>query len=272
MKTNLPWQLRLFRKSLKKKEKVKTILSFLGPTEGKTCLEIGCEKGILSYYLREKGGRWFHSEFDRNLAQATQGLISKNVLLIEETALPFADRTFDLILAVDVLEHLPDDQKLIRELYRLMKPEGTLLVTVPHSLNRLVLNRWGPKWGLTLEYYGHRRAGYTEEELTQKLRAADFQPQKASEFSRFFTEFLEMGINLIYAFGLQKGKKKEGIKGSIAPGSEKDFFAHRLSFGLYSLVYPFLWLTVRLDKIFPLAHGYVLILQARKAGPGDGRG
>ena len=271
MKAELPWQLRLFKKSLKKKEKVKTILSFLGPTEGKTCLEIGCEKGILSYYLREKGGRWFHSEFDRNLAQATQDLISKDVVVIEATALPFADRTFDLILAVDVLEHLQDDQKLIRECYRLLKPEGNLVVTVPHSLNRLVLNRWGPKWGLTLEYYGHRRAGYTREELTEKLRAADFQTQKASEFSRFFTEFLEMGINLIYAFGLQKGKKKKGIKGSIAPGSEEDFSAHRLSFGLYSLVYPLLRLTVRMDKLLPWTHGYVLILQARKSGPGEGR-
>lgn len=89
MKANLPWQIRLFKKSLKKKEKVKTILSFLGPIEGKTCLEIGCEKGILSYYLRKKGGRWFHAEVDRNLARATHGLIDENVAVIQATALPF---------------------------------------------------------------------------------------------------------------------------------------------------------------------------------------
>jgi SAM-dependent methyltransferase len=266
MKMSLPWQIRLFKKSLKKKEKVKTILSFLGPIEGKTCLEIGCEKGILSYYLRKKGGRWFHAEVDRNLARATHDLIDENVAVIQATALPFADRSFDLILAIDILEHLEDDQQLLRELARLLKPGGDLVVTVPHSLEGLVLNRWGPKWGLTLDYYGHRRAGYTEQELTEKLRAADFQPRRAAEFSRFFTEFLEMGINLAYAFGLQKGKKQAGIKGSIAPGSEQEFTAHHLSFGLYSLVHPFLWLTARMDKLFRFRHGYVLIVQARKAG------
>jgi len=48
---------------------------------------------------------------------------------IEDT--PFPAETFDLIVAMDLLEHLADDQPALREMYRICKPGGFLFVTVP---------------------------------------------------------------------------------------------------------------------------------------------
>ena len=45
--------------------------------------------------------------------------------------LPFPDDTFDRIIASEVLEHVPDDQAALDELFRVLKPGGTLAVTVP---------------------------------------------------------------------------------------------------------------------------------------------
>jgi SAM-dependent methyltransferase len=53
-------------------------------------------------------------------------------------ALPFADDSFDVILCNHVLEHIPDDQKALSELYRVLKPGGWGVFQVPQDLSREV--------------------------------------------------------------------------------------------------------------------------------------
>ncbi|GAB7003900.1 class I SAM-dependent methyltransferase [Nocardioides sp. AN3] len=84
-------------------------------------------------------------------------------------ALPFADGEFDRIIAAEVLEHIPADIQAITELVRVLRPGGTLAVSVP---------RWFPEivnWKLSEEYHsnpgGHIRI-YTEEELRDKVTRA----------------------------------------------------------------------------------------------------
>jgi SAM-dependent methyltransferase len=84
-------------------------------------------------------------------------------------ALPFADGEFDRIIAAEVLEHIPADIQAIGELARVLRPGGTLAVSVP---------RWFPEivnWKLSEEYHsnpgGHIRI-YTEEELRDKVTRA----------------------------------------------------------------------------------------------------
>jgi SAM-dependent methyltransferase len=49
------------------------------------------------------------------------------------TALPFDDRSFDLVLCIHVLEHVPDDRAAIRELFRVLRPGGTAVLQLPPS-------------------------------------------------------------------------------------------------------------------------------------------
>ncbi|MFT4081415.1 MAG: methyltransferase domain-containing protein [Nocardioides sp.] len=81
-------------------------------------------------------------------------------------ALPFADGEFDRIVAAEVLEHIPADIQAIEELARVLRPGGTLAVSVP---------RWFPEivnWKLSAAYHnvegGHIRI-YTAEELIDKV-------------------------------------------------------------------------------------------------------
>ncbi|SDL79129.1 Methyltransferase domain-containing protein [Salinimicrobium catena] len=50
--------------------------------------------------------------------------------------LPFKDNSFDFILCNHVLEHIPDDQKAMQELYRILAPGGTAILQIPQDLNR----------------------------------------------------------------------------------------------------------------------------------------
>jgi SAM-dependent methyltransferase len=70
-------------------------------------------------------------------------------------AIPLASESFDVVLALDVLEHLDDDAAGLREALQLLKPGGLLLVTVP-ALPSL----WGPQ-----DIINHHRRRYTRRTL-----------------------------------------------------------------------------------------------------------
>ncbi len=80
-------------------------------------------------------------------------------------ALPFADGEFDRIVAAEILEHMPADLQALAELVRVLRPGGTVALTVP---------RWLPEavcWRLSRDYHdtpgGHIRI-YTDAELVTK--------------------------------------------------------------------------------------------------------
>jgi SAM-dependent methyltransferase len=97
---------------------------------------------------------------DKDAAGAVQG---------DALHLPFADGAFDRVIAAEVLEHIPDDTAAMAELARVLRPGGTMAVTVP---------RLGPEavnWALSDEYHnvpgGHIRI-YRRTTLVSRLARA----------------------------------------------------------------------------------------------------
>lgn len=85
-------------------------------------------------------------------------------------ALPFASEAFQVAFALDVLEHLPDERPALCELYRVLQPEGVLILSVPAY-------RWlWSKHDVALAHY--RR--YTARELYARLAEAGFEVLKLS--------------------------------------------------------------------------------------------
>jgi SAM-dependent methyltransferase len=83
--------------------------------------------------------------------------------------LPFFDGAFDRIIAAEVLEHIPEDRAVLAELARVLRPGGTMAVTVP---------RWWPEllmWAISDDYHnvpgGHIRI-YRRSALLARLSAA----------------------------------------------------------------------------------------------------
>ena len=89
-------------------------------------------------------------------------------------SLPVPDASFDVVMASEVLEHIPDDDVAMAEIARVVRPGGRVAVTVP---------RWWPErvcWALSREYHdvagGHVRI-YRGDELERRLRDAGLQPR-----------------------------------------------------------------------------------------------
>jgi SAM-dependent methyltransferase len=88
-------------------------------------------------------------------------------------SLPFEDASFDLVMAFDVLEHIEDDQGALRELRRVVRPDGALVVTVPAY-------RW--LWSQHDETHHHVRR-YTRRALRAAAEASGWQTSCASYFN-----------------------------------------------------------------------------------------
>jgi SAM-dependent methyltransferase len=90
-----------------------------------------------------------------------------------EEPLPFADASFDLAVALDVLEHLSDDALAWDELARVVAPAGLLVVTVP---------QYAWLWG-EHDVVSHHHRRYTRDLLTRRARRAGWRAERLTSFN-----------------------------------------------------------------------------------------
>lgn len=258
------WQLQVFKRSLKKREKGKILEKNLVVNPDYINLDLGCAQGTLSYFLRKKGGVWLSADQDFLNLKSTQKLLRENLLQLKEGPFPFKDNSFDLVASLDYLEHLDRDDFCLEEIHRVLKKNGQLVLATPQTGRLFLLHKLRSLLGLKLEFYGHKREGYSLEELQAKLEKAGFVLQKHRNFSRFITEFLELILNFFYIkfFG---GKAPINLRdGHIRPTTSEEFNTRKTTFRLYSALYPFIWLISRLDKALFFLKGYGLMIWAKR--------
>jgi SAM-dependent methyltransferase len=94
------------------------------------------------------------------------------VTLAEVTALPFADATFELVCALDIIEHVDDEDGALSQISRVTKPGGTLLVSTPLHPSR---------WTAFDDFVGHKRR-YEPSRLVQKLREHNLTIERSAVF------------------------------------------------------------------------------------------
>ncbi len=242
--------LRLFGRSLLKQRKHAEICGLLGPTAGLRCLDLGADNGVVSLLLRRAGGSWASADLTEEAVAAIRSLVGDDVHSFDGVRLPFEDGCFDRVVVIDMLEHVPDDTAFARELARVTKPGGRLIVNTPH-LKRTALRRLRHAIGETDEKHGHLRPGYTPADL-ERLFGSSFRLDAHHTYSRFFSEAIDTGIN----WALARSGKQGSAKGMLV--TPRDLERQARKFLLYSLLYPIVWALSRLDALVP-APGYMLI-------------
>jgi SAM-dependent methyltransferase len=192
-----------------------------------------------------------------------RNLLNEPVHAYQEDDFQVADGHFDCVVSIDVLEHLKQDQSFLKELKRVLKPDGKAVVTVPNGDEKLLANRIKWRLGMTPEVYGHTRAGYTILELSDSIRTAGLQPRETGGYSRFVTEMIELVINFGYVRVLSK-KRGGAQPGHIAPVSSGELKTHGVAYKIYSLLFPVAQAVSLLDNLFPAKTNNAVIVTAIK--------
>jgi SAM-dependent methyltransferase len=153
---------------------------------GDRVLDLGCGAGRHAFEAYRRGARVVAADLDRKELSPVSGMFAAmyaegeaappagaTALCADATNLPFPDDAFDAVIAAEILEHLRGDAAAMAEIARVLRPGGTVAVTVPAWLPERIC------WALSSEYHevpgGHVRI-FTRAELTAKLTAAGLQP------------------------------------------------------------------------------------------------
>ena len=252
------WALALFHRSILKQQKWQVLSTWLGPTQGLRCLDLGADNGIISYLLRQQGGDWASADLDPHAVDSIRSLVHSDVHQLHGGRTPFADGEFDRVVIVDLLEHLEDDHGFLEELGRIMRPGGELIINVPH-VKPSFLRRFRLAIGQTDEQHGHVRPGYTVETLRRALGDV-FTVVGAQTYSRFFSQCVDTLVTAVA--GIAKRGHGASSKGLVI--TERDVDQSRRWLTLYGLIYPIMWLMAQLDRLLLFRSGYLLVVKARR--------
>lgn len=137
--------------------------------------ELGCGSGFVLAGLRDAHPRLelSGSELFRAGLEVASRRLGDGVPLeqIDGRTIPYTAE-FDVVGAFDVLEHVEDDERVLAEIHRAVRPGGGVLITVPQH-PRL--------WSAADDYARHVRR-YTRAELVGKLERAGFEPVRVTSF------------------------------------------------------------------------------------------
>ncbi|WP_322857723.1 class I SAM-dependent methyltransferase [Mycobacterium shigaense] len=151
----------------------------LGIGPGTKVIDVGCGAGRHAFEAYRRGADVVAFDQDESELESVDTLLramaeageapataSAQAVAGDALSLPYADETFDCVIASEILEHVPHDDAAIAELIRVLKVGGALAVSVP---------RWLPEricWLLSDEYHsnegGHVRI-YRASELRDKI-------------------------------------------------------------------------------------------------------
>ena len=115
------------------------------PKSGDRLLDAGCGTGHFSAFFAERGFEVTGADVSPEMIEiARQKTIPKATFqLADITALPFKDESFDVVTAITVLEFIPEREKALQEMIRVLRVGGTLIIAVLNEASPLAyLRRW----------------------------------------------------------------------------------------------------------------------------------
>ncbi len=171
---------------------VEKICRDLGGTRPPRILDVGCGTGanleMLSGFGEAEGVDVSPDALafcrERGLENVRQGAAEK---------LPYEDASFDLVTALDVVEHLDDDTAGLREMHRVLRPGGRAMLFVPAFMFL---------WGVQDDISHHRRR-YTLAGLQRAVREAGFEVERATYANLSFFGPILLGRMLMRATGFR---------------------------------------------------------------------
>lgn len=203
-------------------------------------MEVGCGTGFILSRVATAfpRARLLGSEmFTTGLKFASSRLPSVDFVQMDARHIPYIDE-FEVVGSFDVIEHIEEDTEVLQQIYRALKPEGIMLLTVPQ-------HQW--LWSKVDEYSCHVRR-YDAAELHRKVEEAGFAVVRS-------TSFLSL---LLPVLMVSRGAKKQ-------PSSDKSDSAELVVPKMLNVLFgSVMWLEAFLVKVglnFPVGSSRLIVAQ-----------
>lgn len=188
-------------------ERLKVIFDLVSGERRGRILDVGCLDGGFSVEFKKTGWEVFGCDISDAIKKAkARGIKCRKFDF--ENRFPYNSNFFDGIIAGDVIEHIFDTDNFLEELYRILKPNGFLVISTPNTAwlpNRLLLLLG--KRPLNLDYTkggGHIRA-YTMNLLETQLKQKGFTIEKRRADLFRFSDKIEF-LPFVYSIGRSLAK------------------------------------------------------------------
>jgi len=201
-------------------------------------LDVDCSDGLLLECFYKYGAECYGVDISKKaLSFAPKEKLNLFIVDIEKENLPFKDESFDLVTILEVLEHLRNHKRIISEIYRVLKPNGIVMMSSPvDSRVYRILSKIVNKL-------------ISKDETIKDYDLCEFSPHINVHGRKFWIkEFRAVGFNLLEDF---KKNNKNLIKKVIQMHEPKDPIARfllKLPFGenLRTVLAYHLWSTTLL--------------------------
>ena len=195
------------------KRRVRTIFDFIHPSDEMRILDLPCGRGFYLNMLRHVSQcDLVGADLDWSVVKTAKRVLDPlpNIQIHHASiyAMPYPPDCFDAVILSEVLEHIDDDVRGLKEAFRVLKPDGVLAVTVPNAnypffwdpINKVLesLFNWhiqrGPLAGL---WANHLRL-YTASQLRGAVQKAGFLIEEERSLTHHCFPFIH---NLVYGLG-----------------------------------------------------------------------
>lgn len=209
---------------------IKSLISQIFPKKNSQILDVGCGCGG-NFNTLSQFGKVIGLDESPEAIKFCQKRGFKDLILGKAENINFPEEYFDLVVALDLFEHIDDEKKVLEEFYRVLKKDGYILITVP---------AYQFLWSEHDEALGHKRR-YTLSTQRDLIKRAGFNIVKESYFITFTFPF-------IFGYRIYKkifGKNKKGYNKSdyvILPSFLNNFLIFSLkleAFLVRYLTFPF---------------------------------
>jgi ubiquinone/menaquinone biosynthesis C-methylase UbiE len=257
------------------KRRARRIIEELNPQDGDKILDVGCGDGYYLYLLSNLGLKlnlWGVDNNKRALGSAAKNLSDKNIKLVNADLmqkLPFDQVSFDKAVMSEVAEHLPNDQKGLREVKRVLKKSGVLVLSVPNQNYPFF---WDPiNWILERLIGRHIKSGfwagiwnqhlrlYKPQQISSAIKMSGFKIEKVESLTFWCLPFNHNLVNLV-ARGLYGGSLSSEVSESVSK-----FRSPRTRPFWASLAFKFVNMVDKLNDFYsPMGFGVAVIVKAVK--------
>ena len=166
-------------------------------------LEIGSGTGALLHELRQRNLRAQGVELrEAFIEQARDWYGNIPISRVSGLALPFRDRSFDVVMSFDVFEHIPDSDAHLREVVRVLKPGGSYVLQTPNRWMNVIFETI--RWRSFTAWREEHCSLHTLDELETRLRRHGFDTVRPYD------------IPVVNEFFRAKVRRYAGLPGTLA--------------------------------------------------------